>query len=268
MKSATFSIASSLSPESAKINLANLAIVLHRPRYPENIGAAARAMRNMGLARLMVVAPERYEAEKALKLATHGARDLIDHLEVYDDLSQALAEFQFVVGTTARLGGQRRVHSRPETLVRELIPISQENTVAILFGPEDRGLSNDDIRLCHALVNIPTADFSSLNLAQAVMVLCYELHRAAISGPPAFAPRLATRFELDAMYDQLRDLLVRVSFISHDNPEYWMTRIRQFFTRIQLQARDVAIIRGICRQVDWYGRKCHEDGRQGRPKER
>lgn len=257
-----------MSPDPAKINLANLAIVLHRPRYPENIGAAARAMRNMGLGRLLVVAPERYEAERALKLATHEARDLIDGLEVHDDLARALGEFQFVVGTTARLGGQRRVYSRPEVLARELIPVSRENRVALLFGPEDRGLSNEDIRLCHVLVNIPTADFSSLNLAQAVMILCYELHRAALTEPAAFTPRLATRFELDAMYAQLRDLLVRVSFISHDNPEYWMTRIRQFFTRVQLQARDVAIIRGICRQVDWYGRKCYEDGRQGRPKER
>ena len=242
--------------------------MLHRPRHPENIGAAARAMRNMGLAQLRVVAPERYEAEKALKLATHEARELIDAMGVYDDLDAALAPFGFVVGTTARLGGQRRVYSRPETLARDLVPISHTNRIAVVFGPEDRGLSNEDIRRCHALVNIPTADFASLNLAQAVMVICYELHRAAIDQPPPFAPRLANRFELDGMYDQLCDLLVRISFISHDNPEYWMTRIRQFFTRMQLQARDVAIIRGICRQVDWYGRKCYDDGCQGRPKER
>ncbi len=242
--------------------------MLHRTRYPENIGAAARAMRNMGLGQLVVVAPERYDAEKALKLATHGARDLIDTMVVADDLEAALGDFAFVVGTTARLGGQRRVYGRPEILARALIPISRANRIAIVFGPEDRGLSNEDIRRCHALVNIPTADFSSLNLAQAVMILCYELRRAAIDAPAEATPRLASRFELDGMYDQLRDVLVRISFISHDNPEYWMSRIRNFFTRLELRARDVAIIRGICRQIDWYGRRCYDDGCQGRPKER
>jgi tRNA/rRNA methyltransferase len=257
-----------LSADPARIDLAKVAIVLHRPRYPENIGAAARAMRNMGLGQLVVVAPERYEAEKALKLATHGARDLIDGMVMAEDLETALATFGFVVGTTARLGGQRRVYRRPETLARALVPISRTNPIAIVFGPEDRGLSNADIRRCHALVNIPTADFSSLNLAQAVMIVCYELRRAAIDVPAEQTPRLANRFELDGMYDQLRDVLVRISFISHDNPEYWMSRIRNFFTRLELRARDVAILRGICRQIDWYGRKCYEDGRQGRPKER
>ena len=257
-----------MSADPARIDLSKVAIVLHRPRYPENIGAAARAMCNMGLDRLVVVAPERYEAEKALKLATHGARHIVDRMKVAEDLDAALAAFSFVVGTTARLGGQRRVYRRPETLAKALIPISANNPIAIVFGPEDRGLTNADIRLCHALVNIPTADFSSLNLAQAVMILCYELRRAALPAPAEPPPRLANRFELDAMYDQLKDVLVRISFISHDNPEYWMSRIRHFFTRMQLRSRDVAILRGICRQVDWYGRQCYEDGRQGRPKER
>lgn len=257
-----------MSPDPTRIDLSKVAIVLHRPRYPENIGAAARAMCNMGLQKLVVVAPERYEAEKALKLATHGARHIVDRMATADDLGAALAPFSFVVGTTARLGGQRRVYRRPEALAQALIPVSASNTIAVVFGPEDRGLSNEDLRLCHALVNIPTADFSSLNLAQAVMVLCYELRRAAVAAPTEAVPRLANRFELDAMYEQLQDVLVRISFISHENPEYWMSRIRNFFTRMQLRARDVAILRGICRQIDWYGRRCHEDGRQGRPKER
>ncbi len=257
-----------MSADPARIDLSKVAIVLHRPRYPENIGSAARAMCNMGIDRLVVVSAERYEAEKALKLATHGARHIVDRMVVADTLDEALASFSFVVGTTARLGGQRRVYRRPEALAEALIPISAENTIAVVFGPEDRGLANVDLRLCHALVNIPTADFSSLNLAQAVMILCYELRRAALPAPAEATPRLANRFELDAMYDQLRDVLVRISFISHENPEYWMSRIRNFFTRMELRARDVAILRGICRQIDWYGRKCYEDGRQGRPKER
>ena len=151
------------------INLDNIHIVLVQPRYPENIGSAARAMRNMGLRHLSVVAPENFDRSRAFKLATHAAADVIERCRTFDDLKEALASCQYVVGTTARLGKHRQVIQTPERLACQLIPISQENRVAILFGPEDKGLSNADTRLCHALVNIPTADFSSLNLAQAVI---------------------------------------------------------------------------------------------------
>ena len=143
-----------------------------------------------------------------------------------------------------------------------MISLSRENTIAIVFGPEDRGLSNEDLRLCHELVNIPTAEFSSLNLAQAVMVICYELYTAGRPSGEPNAPRLATRHELDGMYDQLREILVRINYINPENPDYWMNKIRRFFTRLQLKAGEVSIIRGICRQIDWYGKKCHEEGRQ------
>ncbi|MCP4368038.1 MAG: RNA methyltransferase, partial [Deltaproteobacteria bacterium] len=132
--------------------------------------------------------------------------------------------------------------------------------VAIVFGPEDRGLSNENIRLCHVLVNIPTAEFSSLNLAQAVMVICFEIFSAGRKENQEFVPRLANRHELDGMYDQLKDILVKISYINHENPDYWMNKLRYFFTRMQLRAREVSIIRGICRQIDWYGKKRYEDG--------
>jgi tRNA/rRNA methyltransferase len=134
--------------------------------------------------------------------------------------------------------------------------------VAVLFGPEDRGLTNEDLRFCHSVTTIPTADFSSLNLAQAVMVVCYELFRCRLEPPQEFAPRLANRFELDAMYDQLKDVLLRICFINPSNPDYFMNNLRQFGTRMQLRAKEVQIIRGICRQIDWYGKHCWEQGRR------
>lgn len=252
-----------------RINLDNVTLVLHRPRYAENIGSAARAGRNMGIEHLIVVAPENYDAEKALKLATHAAADLITKLQIYDDLETALTPFGYVVGTTARLGGERPVVTTPALMAARLIPISQENRVALLFGPEDKGLANLDIRRCHALVNIPTAAFSSLNLAQAVMVMCYELYNAGGPESPAFVPRLASRHELDGMYAQLKEILVRISYINPENPDYWLNNLRRFFNRFQLRAREVSIIRGICRQIDWYAGKRYADGvadgrRQGR----
>jgi tRNA/rRNA methyltransferase len=181
-------------------------------------------------------------------------------MELYPGLAEALQEFSYVVGTTARTGGQRRVINSPARLARELVAISRENQVALVFGPEDRGLTNEDIRLCHTLVTIPTADFSSLNLAQAVMVMCYELAQAGRQDGGGFSPRMATRHELDGMFDQLRDILVRISFINSENPDYWLNNLRRFFTRLQLRAGEVAIIRGLCRQVDWYAEKRFRDG--------
>ncbi len=243
-----------------KINLNNIAIVLTGTRYPENIGAAARAMLNMGIERLILVDPQNYDLARINKMATHAASVVVSKLEVYDTLKEALADFNYVVGTTARLGGQRKVVSSPAKLAQKLVPLSDQNRIAILFGPEDRGLSNVDIRSCHLLVNIPTAEFSSLNLAQAVMVMCYELFRFSLDKPGEFVPRLANQHELEAMYDQLKDVLMSISFINPDNPDYFMNNLRHFFTRMQLRAKEVQIIRGMCRQVNWYGKKRYEDG--------
>lgn len=245
-----------------KVNLDNISIVLQKPRYPENIGAAARAIRNMGIGQLIVVDPKNFDLAKILKMATHAASDVVERTRIYDDLKEALAPYNYVVGTTARLGGERQVITTPSRLAQRLVSISQENRIAILFGPEDRGLSNIDIRYCHTLVNIPTAGFSSLNLAQSVMVICYEVFRATQEENKEFTPRLASRYELDGMYDQLKDILVRIGYINPENPDYWINKLRHFFTRLQLRAKEVNIIRGICRQIDWYGKKCYHEGKQ------
>jgi tRNA/rRNA methyltransferase len=245
--------------------LDNIAIVLNRPRYPENIGAAARAMKNMGINRLIVVNPENFDTARILTLATHAAADLANSIEVYDDLKEALAPFSYVIGTTARLGDRRQVIGSPEKTARQLMPICARNCSAVLFGPEDRGLTNAELRLCHSLINIPTARFSSINLAHSVTIICYELFKASLSPPGEFSPKLANRHELDAMYAQLTDTLVRISYIQPDNPEHWMDRFRRFFSRLPLRAREVSLIRGICRQIDWYAGKCYKDGKNGNP---
>lgn len=244
----------------AAVDLDNIHIVLQRPRYPENIGSAARAMCNMGFRHLSVVAPENYDLERVKKLATHVSANIVAGIRVFDDLPAALKEYSYVAGTTARLGKQRQVLQSPEKLARQLAPLARNNRVAVLFGPEDRGLSNEDLRLCHTLVNIPTAGFSSLNLAQAVMIICYAMHISVVEEKAAFTPKLASRRQLDGMYDQLRDILVRISYINPENPDYFMNNLRHFFTRMQLRAREVSIIRGICRQINWYAGKSYQDG--------
>lgn len=243
-----------------RLSLKNISVVLHRPRYPENIGAAARAMRNMGLERLVVVDPQKCDLTRISKMATHAAIEVVEQMQVYENLAEALSSYNYVIGTTARLGGQRRMVGSSANLAEKLAPICVKNRVAVLFGPEDRGLTNADIRLCHELVNIPTAEFSSLNLAQAVMLICYEMHRFGSPEAKAFHPRLASRRELDGMYAQLKDILIRINYIQPDNPDYFMNNIRHFGTRLKLRAKEVSIIRGICRQIDWYGKKCLREG--------
>jgi len=235
-----------------KINLENIAVVLNEPHYPENIGAAVRAAKNMGISRFLVVNPADCDLTRILRMATHHAEDLVLGIEVHGRLEDALKSFQYVVGSTARTGSHRQFVKNPRQLAMELIPISQKNHVALVFGPEASGLANEHIRYCDALVTIPTAEFSSINLAQAVMIMVYEVFTAASEKNEGFTPRLATRGELEAMYVQLKDTLTKINFINRENPDYWMKSIRRFFSRMKLRGRDVQLIRGICRQIDWY----------------
>ena len=238
--------------------LDRVTIVLHRPRISENIGAAARAACNMGISHLSVVAPQDLDLPRALKMATHSAAHLIHDMKVYSDLAAALQSQQYVVGMTARTGGQRKELKTPQETAGDVISVCRRNRVALLFGPEDRGLTNTQLQRCHALVTIPTAGFSSLNLAQAVMIVCYELLLAGARPPDRFVPSLANRYELDQMYEHLQRVLLRISFLQPENPEIGMQHIRRFFSRIGLRARDVKVIRGLCRQIDWYTKRREE----------
>ena len=237
---------------SATINLDHITIILVEPQIPENIGSVARAMHNMGIHHLVLVAPHNCDLSRVLKMATGTSIDVVQEMEIYDDLKGALGPFQYVVGTTARLGVRRPAMTNPRLLAQELISISQNNRIAILFGPEDRGLSNDQLRYCHTIATIPAAGFSSLNLAQAVMIVCYEIFLAGKESLQEICPRLANKFELEGMYDHLKDVLMKIGFIKPQNPEHWLLNIRRFLSRFPLRAREVRIIRGICRQIDWY----------------
>ncbi|MBM4275418.1 MAG: RNA methyltransferase, partial [Deltaproteobacteria bacterium] len=210
-----------------RVSLERVAIVLYRPRLPENIGAAARAACNMGLSRLVVVAPEDLDQERLTRMATPAAAQLLARMEVHDDLAPALAPFQYIVGTTARLGGAvRQELLSPREAAARLVGLSRHNDIALLFGPENWGLTNHELRLCHALTTIPTGECSSLNLAQAVMVMAYEVFTAGRAGRE-FEPRLANSRELETMYAMLQETLVKINFISHQNPEYWMHNVRR-----------------------------------------
>ncbi len=234
------------------LRLENVGVVLVEPQIPENIGSTARAMSNMGLGRLSLVRPKNCDLSRVLKTATGPSIDVVERMEVFDAFLPAIGPYGYVVGATARIGAHRPALTNPRGLARDLIPITRNNLAAVVFGPEDRGLSNEHLRYCHSIATIPSAGFTSLNLAQAVMVFCYEIFLASLQPGEKALPRLADKFELEGMYDHLRDVLEKIGFLDPQNPEHWMLNIRRFLFRLPLRAREVRVIRGVCRQIDWY----------------
>lgn len=238
---------------SVGVNRDNITIVLHRPKYQGNIGAAARAALNMGFHDIFVIKRVEPDMEEIRRMATHLAGEVVDRIKFFDDLQKAVADFNYIIGTTSRIGKARQAQADPRSMALDLIDISHKNKIAVLFGPEDFGLDNDVLRLCHALVEIPTAgELKSINLSHAVIIFCYELLMARSEEPPRFTPRLARSSELEGMYGQLQELFLKIHFIQHQNPEYWMLNVRRFLSRIKLYSREVRLIRGLCRQLDWY----------------
>jgi len=235
------------------MNLDKVTIVLKGPKFPGNVGSTARCAKNMGIGKLIVVGNRDLDDEALRQMATHESKDVVEAIRHFDTLDEALAGFSWIVGTTARQGSERGPAVTPRRMAESLIAVAQHNEVALLFGPEDTGLTNDDLRFCQTVVTIPTAGFKSLNLSHAVMVLCYELFMARIGEETKPLPKLASSRELEGMYVQLKAVLQAIGFLNPENPDYWMMHIRRLFARTTLQAREVKILRGICRQIEWYG---------------
>ncbi len=239
---------------SSRSLLDNIAIILVHPKFAENVGAAARSAHNMGITRLILVREEIPKYEDMAKMATHKATHLLSSMQMYPSLEEAIAPFSYIVGTTARRGRQRGEERSPRHVIKNLLHLAENNQIAFIFGREDCGLTNDELKYCHTTSVIPTADFSSLNLAQAVAIHCYELYHGLVHDGKdiAPAPQIASSFELEGMYAHLEEALVTINFLQEKNHEYWMNNVRRFLGKIQLTSKDSNIIRGICRQFLWY----------------
>ena len=238
-----------------KAKTKNISIVLYKPKYAGNIGSVARAAKNMGISNIIVVGTNDFDREAMQQRSTHLAADVLDKIQYIESAEEALGNFNYIVGTTARLGKARGPFISPRAAAQDIADISQKNKVALLFGPEDTGLANDQLRLCHSVVTIPTSrEFTSLNLSHAVMILCYEIFIA--SSPAACVkeatPKLALSSELEGMYGQIKTLFADIGFLNPENPDYWMMHLRRFFSRAGILSREVNIIRGFCRQLQWY----------------
>ena len=236
-------------------------VVLVNTTHPGNIGAAARALKNMGLSRLYLVSPKDFPSERAVWRAAN-ALDVLDAAVVVETLEEATADCGLVVGTSAR---ERRIPwplLNPRECGERVWQESAEHDVALVFGREDRGLTNDELHQCTYHVHIPAnPDYSSLNLGAAVQVLTYEVRMAALADadgklapltewdvPPAKAS------DLELYFQHLEQALVDIGFHDRDNPRQTMARLRRLYGRIRLDEMELSILRGVLTAMQKAGR--------------
>lgn len=236
-----------------KMNFRNIRIVLVETTHPGNIGAAARAMKTMGLERLTLVKPSRFPHAEATARAV-GGDDILAGTQVVENLPSALLDCGLVIGTSAR----RRHLSGPSLNPRQCAALtadySEHCKVALVFGRERNGLTNAELDCCHSLVHIPTnPEYSSLNLAAAVQVLCYEMRMAATPSDSVVAPKgdslPAPAQEMELFYDHLERVLVEIDFLDPVNPRRIMRRLRRMFGRALPDQNEINILRGILSAV-------------------
>lgn len=233
--------------------LNNIRVVLMHTSHPGNIGSSARAMKNMGLSHLVLVQPKHFPDPQADALAS-GANDILENAQVVHSLEEALADCHFAVALTARWREFSLPFSDARQAAATLTSATQAGKVALVFGTEMSGLENADILRCQHICHIPTnPDYSSLNLAQAVQLLAYEIRMAAGLGlaERPFAPAEKAQIaEIEYFYTHLEKTLIEIGFLNPDAPRRLMPRLRRLFGRAGLEKMEVDILRGILTKVD------------------
>ncbi len=241
-----------------KMNLNSISIILVRPKFHENIGSVARAMKNMGLNRLILVDGCSPLHMNAYRLAS-GAEDILERAEEFSTLREAISEMGCVVGTTSRSGKERSPLLTPKALLKRLIPLSAKNSIGLVFGSEREGLTNEELALCHLYVRIPSSEsFPSLNLAQAVMVLCYELFQSSMT-IQKHSIQLAKAEQLERMFEHMERTLLNIGFLDAKNPKRIMRVLRRLLGRSEMEEREVQILQGIWSKMDWHIKKEKEE---------
>ena len=232
-------------------------VVLIQPSHPGNIGGTARALKNMGLRQLYLVAPADHRSTEATARAA-DAVDVLANATVCATLDEAIGDCHFVIGTTAR---NRRIEwplLDPREGATMLLEQAQRGPVAVLFGQERSGLKNEELDRCHRVMYIPSSpEYPALNLVCAAQVVAYELYRRGIEGISTAPPRdrPVTETEMDHFYRHLEEVLIEISFLDPKNPRLLRRRLRRFFNRAQPDQNEMNILRGMLKQVQVTTRK-------------
>ena len=234
--------------------LANIRVVLVRPTHPGNVGATARAMKNMALRDLYLIEPEKFPSPEATDRAA-GADDVLESTVLCASLDEALKDCHLVIGTSAR---SRRIEwptLDPVAGANRLVEGARHGPVALLFGQERTGLLNSELDRCQFVVTIPADEaYSSLNLASAVQILAYEIYRKSLAGTAAGptevrAGKLASNEDMQRFYRHLEEVLQEIEFLDPDNPRFLMRRLMRLFNRAGLDDNEMNILRGILNAV-------------------
>jgi tRNA (cytidine32/uridine32-2'-O)-methyltransferase len=228
--------------------LERIRIVLINTSHPGNIGSVARAMKTMGLTELYLVSPEEFPHPKAIEMAS-GASDLLDQAVRVNTLDDAIADCTLVVGTSARMRTIPWPLYTPRQMIEKLKQESSSSQIAILFGREQSGLTNEELQRCHLHTQIPAnLDYSSLNIAAAVQVIAYEIRLASLEAiilPEVWDYRLATADEMEKFFRHLKEVLIEVDFLKMNAPRKLMTRLRRLFFRARPDVMEMNILRGL-----------------------
>lgn len=230
----------------------DIIIILVEPQSPGNVGMTCRAMKNMGLTQLRIVKGcDRFDSE-SLKFAV-AARDLLESALLFPDLASATADCTLTVGTTRRHGKYRQeILSPSEVADRFREQVTPDCRAAIVFGREDSGLTTEELSLCRWHATIPTSnEYGSLNLAQSVLLFCYELGRASESVGGGRTGDLAKSAEMESLFGHLNATLSKIGFLNEQNPAHMMRSLRRIFFRANLDSREVTVLRGMLTQIDW-----------------
>ncbi|HUG52197.1 MAG TPA: TrmH family RNA methyltransferase [Vicinamibacteria bacterium] len=236
------------------MDLGRVDVVLVRATRPANVGAACRALKNMGLRSLVLVGGAEGLDQPEVRALAHGAWDVLDGAARRATLREAVAPATLVAGTSGRRHPEAWA---PRRLAVEADARTAGGRLALVFGPESSGLSDDELALCHVRVHVPADPaHPSLNLAQAVLLVAYELRLAALAGNPAAADSAraaarATAGEVEGALDDLRRGLLGIGYLNPANPEAILSELRALITRAGPTAREVALLRGLARQVAW-----------------
>lgn len=234
------------------MNFSSIRIVLVATSHPGNIGSTARAMKTMGLSSLYLVSPKSFPDYKAKEMAA-GADDLLENAVVTETLDEALSGCQLILATSARPRGLSLPGLIPAACAELISKQTSSTQIAIVFGREHAGLTNQELLKCQYHIHIPSnPEYSSLNLAQAVQIVAYELRMKLLTPQPEVALRsdeYATADEIERFYEHLKEVFIETKFLQEANPRRLMQRVRRLFNRVNLEKMEVSILRGMLSQV-------------------
>ena len=235
-----------------RINSSNIYFILVEPKTPGNIGATARAIKTMGFNKLILINPSDYLSPEAIWMA-HASKDILENVKVYSSLNEAIADKNFIVATSQRPRSSHLPYFTPKELVKKIIPISIDHKVAIVFGREKSGLTNEELATCDAVSTIPAnTRHPSLNLSQSVMIYSYEFFQAAYEDLKKYPWKLAKHEDLESLYKHLRESLNRIGFIPIDSWENFILRFSRLLGRANAEVRDVRVWHKIFKSFDQY----------------